>query len=119
MDRLGVVTRLRWRPPPGRLARYIAPAAFLIAVTGVVLVVRSTLRSTQPASSTVPAIASRVATAPATTRPTAPKRYYVISSGDTLGAIAAQFATTVDELLRLNPAVEPTALRPGEQIRIR
>jgi LysM repeat protein len=118
MDRLGVVTRLRWRPPPGRLARYIAPAAFLLAVTGVVLVVRSTLRST-PVSSTVPAIASRVATAPATTRPTAPKRYYVISSGDTLGAIAAQFATTVDELLRLNPDVEPTALRPGEQIRIR
>jgi LysM repeat protein len=119
MDRLWVVTRLRWRPPPGRLARYVAPAAFLLAVTVVVLVVRSTLRSTKPPISTRPAIASRVATALTTTRPAAPKRYYVISSGDTLGAIAAQFATTVEELLRLNPGVEPTALRPGEQIRIR
>jgi LysM repeat protein len=43
----------------------------------------------------------------------------VIQSGDTLGAIAARYGTTVDSLLRLNPDVVPTALTPGAQVRIR
>jgi LysM repeat protein len=115
-----MVTRLRWRLPPGRLARYAAPAAFLLAVTGVVLLVRSTLRSNEPATAILRApVTIKPATTPAAPRPVTLKRYYVISSGDTLGAIAAQFGTTVDELLRLNRGVQPNALRPGEQIRIR
>jgi LysM repeat protein len=43
----------------------------------------------------------------------------VIQPGDTLGAIASQFGIAVTVLVRLNPGVEPTALTPGEQIRIR
>jgi LysM repeat protein len=42
----------------------------------------------------------------------------VIQNGDTLGAIAARFGTTVDSLLRLNPGVVPTALAPGAHVRI-
>ena len=105
------------------VARYVAPAAFLLAVTGVVLLVRSTLRSDAPAKATT--TAPVVATAPnvVTTRPTPtppePKRYYVISSGDTLDRIASRFATTVDELLRLNPGIQPTALALGEQVRVK
>jgi LysM repeat protein len=114
-----MVTRLRLRRPPGRLARYVAPAVFLLAVTVVVLLIRSTLRANEPATATVRTSTTRVSTAPAATRPAPPKRYYVISSGDTLGAIASQFATTVDALLGLNPGVQPNALRPGEQIRVR
>jgi LysM repeat protein len=48
-----------------------------------------------------------------------PAQYYVIRSGDTLDAIAARFATTVDALLALNPGVEPTTLRPGQRLRIK
>jgi N-acetylmuramoyl-L-alanine amidase len=48
-----------------------------------------------------------------------PAQYYVIQSGDTLDAIAGRFATTVDELLALNPGTEPTTLHPGERIRIK
>jgi LysM repeat protein len=43
----------------------------------------------------------------------------VIQSGDTLDAIAVRFATTVDQLLSLNPGTEPTTLRPGERLRIK
>ena len=50
---------------------------------------------------------------------TAGAQYYVIASGDTLDAIASRFATTVDALLRLNPGIEPTTLRPGEQVRVK
>jgi LysM repeat protein len=113
------VVRLRLVNRP-LLARYVAPAAFLLAVTGIVLLVRSTLRPDKPAVVTTTA---RVTSAPApvVTRPhapPAPKRYYVIRSGDTLDAIAAHYGTTVDKLLLLNPGVQPTALVPGQRIRI-
>jgi LysM repeat protein len=110
---LGVAGR-RW-------ARWIAPAVFLLAVTGVVLLVRSALLSDTPAATST---AGRVTTTakPAHRRPPPPRvaaQYYVIQNGDTLDAIAGRFATTVDKLLLLNPGMEPTALTPGERVRIK
>jgi LysM repeat protein len=105
----------------GKAARYVAPAAFLLAVTGVVLLVRSSLHSDRPAAvdTTSAVVTTRAGTARPLPRPAAPKRYYLIASGDTLDAIAIRFGTTVDKLLLLNPGIEPTALRPGEQVRVR
>jgi LysM repeat protein len=114
VGRLGLVDR-------SVLARYVAPALFLLAVTGVVLVIRSGLRSDSSGSSaTATAAAAEGRSAPSHRRstPPRPKRWYVIQSGDTLGAIASQLGTTVATLLRLNPGVEPTALRPGERLRV-
>ena len=102
------------------LARYVAPAVFLLAVTGIVLAVRAGLRSDSGESRTTTASVATIARTTVSRRPpAAPARYYVIQPGDTLGAIASQFGTTVTVLLRLNPGIEPTALTPGEQIRIR
>ena len=59
--------------------------------------------------------------APTTTAPTTTgkkKRVYTVKSGDTLESIAAKFNTTVDDLLTLNPDVDPLALSPGERIRV-
>jgi len=42
----------------------------------------------------------------------------VIQSGDTLGSIAAKYNTTVDELMTLNPGIDPSTLQPGERIRV-
>ena len=116
MGGLGLVARKRW-------ARFIAPAVFLLAVTGVVLVVRSAVRSD---SSTIPPPTRHVTTTakgkPASQRPpsaSVPAQYYLIQSGDTLDAIASRFGTTVDKLLALNPGTEPTTLRPDERIRIK
>jgi LysM repeat protein len=99
-------------------ARYLAPVVFLLAVTGVVLAVRAGLRSdAEPATTTATAgTATHPARRPS---PAGVKRYYVIRSGDTLGAIAGQVGTSVAALLRLNPGVEPTALRPGQRLRVR
>ena len=100
--------------------RYAAPAVFLLAVTGIVLAVRGGLGSDSDGSRTTTASVATVARTTVSPRPpAAPARYYVIQPGDTLGAIASQFDTTVTVLLRLNPGIEPTALSPGEQIRIR
>jgi LysM repeat protein len=101
------------------VARYVAPAVFLLAVTVAILLVRSSLTSSDSSAKATTAVTT---TAPPTTprprrhRPTH-KRYYVIRSGDTLEQIAARFGTTVDRLLRLNPGVTPTALRPGDRLR--
>jgi LysM repeat protein len=106
------------------VARYVAPAVFVLAVTVVVLLVRSSLRSDTPETSTTPAASTRKSSRPVPASaparpPSVPKRYYAIRSGDTLDSIASRFDTTVTVLLALNPGVEPTALRPGQEVRIK
>lgn len=41
---------------------------------------------------------------------------YNIQSGDTLGAIAARFDTTIESILATNPDIEPTNLQVGQRI---
>jgi LysM repeat protein len=112
------------------LTRYGAPAAFLLAVTIAVLLVKSGLENGSPDQTvgTPTTTAQTTTTAPTTTitltasstTTTAPAnaQYYVIQNGDTLGAIAANYNTTVDELLTLNPSVDPSGLQPGQRIRV-
>jgi LysM repeat protein len=118
---------------PGRrreLTRYGAPAAFLLAVTIAVLLVKSGLDhgSQEQTVATPTTTAHTTTTAPTTTitltgsgtitTTPANAQYYVIQNGDTLGAIAARHNTTVDQLLTLNPDVDPSALQPGQRIRV-
>ena len=117
------------------LTRYGAPAAFLVAVTIAVLLIKSGLNggsetttaalpTTAHATTTTPPTTTKIvltdsATATTSTTTTVPgARYYVIQSGDTLGAIASRYGTTVDQLMTLNPGLDPTALQPGQRIRV-
>jgi LysM repeat protein len=43
---------------------------------------------------------------------------YVIKAGDTLEGLTAQFQTSVDAIMALNPGLSPTALQLGQTIRI-
>jgi LysM repeat protein len=102
------------------LGRYVAPAALLLAVTLLALALRGGLRSDAGPAKSQPAVKRAEASSAATrAKASPPRRWYVIQSGDTLGAIAARYGTTVDLLLRLNPGVVPTALAPGAELRIR
>ena len=114
-----------------QLARLAAPAAFLLAATVAILLVRSALDSKDvpaPTTTGTPAVAEagRQQTAPATTTPatTAPvtsaaePEFYVIEAGDTLESVADQYGTTVEELLVLNPDVDPVSLTIGQRIRV-
>ena len=118
------------------LTRYGAPAAFLAAVTIAVLLVKAGLNGGAGSTETVGALPTASPTtthqAPATTTgkiviltdvattTTTPSgaQYYVIQSGDTLGGIAVKYNTTVEDLMRLNPDVDPSALHPGDRIRV-
>lgn len=119
------------------LMRYGAPAAFLAAVTIAVILIKAGLSGSSDSPPTVGALPTHssttttttptttklVLTAPAattTTETTTPgAQYYVVQSGDTLGSVAAKYSTTVQQLLTLNPGVDPTALHIGQRIRVR
>jgi LysM repeat protein len=118
------------------LARYGAPAAFLAAVTIAVILIRAglsgggsdavtTVGELQTRSTTRQTTTTIVLTAPqpattATTQTTTPgAEYYTVQSGDTLGSIAAQYNTTVDELMTLNPGIDPNAMHIGQRIRVK
>jgi len=118
------------RPPPGRrraVGRYAAPAVFLLAATIAVLLIRSALDESGPAPATtsIAVTTQRTATAKtttataATTTTTAAAEYHTIVSGDTFQQLALDNHTTVDELVRLNPGVDPSALTVGQKIRVR
>jgi LysM repeat protein len=116
-----------------QLARLAAPAAFLLAATVAVLLVRSALESDDdPASTTTgtptaaearrqqpaPAPASTVSVTTAPPATAAEPEFYVIEAGDTLESVADQYGTTVEELLVLNPDVDPVSLTIGQRIRV-
>jgi LysM repeat protein len=122
-----------------QLTRYGAPAAFLAAVTIAVILIKAGLNGGSGSTTTVGALpTTSTATKPATTtklvlttpqsatitttttETTAPgAEYYVVQSGDTLGSIAQKYNTTVDELMTLNPGIDPTALHIGQRIRVK
>lgn len=86
--------------------RYVAPAAFLAAVTVAVVLVRAGLESGGSSTTTT-----------ATTTVLA-KRYYRVHAGDTLVVIAHKTGVSVKTIERLNPRVKSTSLYIGERIRI-
>jgi LysM repeat protein len=65
-----------------------------------------------------PAAFFSVETVPGTETTKKKKRIYRVKVGDTLESIANKFETTVDDLLALNPGIDPLALSPGQKIRV-
>jgi LysM repeat protein len=108
------------------LARYAAPAAFLGAVTIAVLLVRAGLDNdaptpppvTAPVTTTGTTEPARTTTSGTTTAPEGAE-FYEIQSGDTLAVIADRYDTSVEQLLVLNPDVDPVALTVGQRIRVK
>jgi LysM repeat protein len=109
-----------------RLARFAAPVAFLAAVTVAVLLVRAGLENgdtTAPPGATTAVTTTGPATtstgASGTTTTPAGAAFYTIQAGDTLAVIADEHDTTVEQLLVLNPDVDPVALTVGQRIRVK
>jgi len=109
----------------GDWRRYVAPAAFLLAVTIAVVLVRAGLEqgTSAPVSATAPSVGggttsgSSAATTTTEHRPT--KRYWIVRAGDTFGVIAGKTGVSVATLQRLNPKISSTSLFIGEKVRLR
>jgi LysM repeat protein len=109
-------------------SHYAAPAAFLLAVTVAVLLVRNALETEGRAttSAAIPTAPRRTAPAPTTTRrvppkrrPPATQRFYTVVAGDTFAVIAAKTGVSAAKIQQLNPTVQSTALFIGQKLRIR
>jgi len=100
--------------------RIAAPAAFFLAATILVILIERGLNGDAQTPTTVLPTTSAAGTTTnfAGTTTSKKKQIYRVKGGDTLESIAAKFDTTVDDLLALNPGIDPLALSPGQKIRV-
>jgi LysM repeat protein len=107
--------------------RYAAPAAFLLAATIAVILIRSGLQAggsspatTGPAPVTVRKTVSTATTTTSKTTPTkATARFWTVQAGDTFGVISSKTGVPVATIEQLNPNVKSTSLFIGEKIKLR
>ena len=106
--------------------RYVAPAAFLLAATIAILLIRSGLQAGSPTSTTTSGVvtqpqktvASHTTTRGTTTTKSRP-RFWTVQAGDTFGVISSKSGVPVATIQRLNPNVKSTSLFIGQKLRLR
>lgn len=104
--------------------RYVAPAAFLLAVTIAVILIRSGMNSGKPATTTPVASVPSGRHVVTTTSKKPSKRpqtqhFWTVQAGDTFAVISSKTGVPVATIARLNPKTSSTSLFIGEKIRIR
>ncbi len=116
------------RPKPhSDWTRYAAPAAFLLAATIAILLIRSGLREGSDTGTTkvptktavVTTARGRTTTKPKPKRSTGAAAFYTVVAGDTFVTIASKNGTTVARIESLNPGVKSTSLFIGQRIRVK
>ena len=83
--------------------RYAAPAAFLLAATIAVVLIRAGLEAGGDARTTTKA----------------GRRFWTVQAGDTFGVIATKSGVPVETIQKLNPNVKSTSLFIGQKLRLR
>jgi LysM repeat protein len=108
--------------------RYVGPAAFLLAATVAIVLIRAGLDAGKSTpgrtTTTIPAPPVRKVSTTTTRRSkttTAPsaKQFWTVQAGDTFGVIATKSGVPVATIQRLNPKASSTTLFIGERLRIR
>lgn len=93
--------------------RYGSAVLFLAAVTVAVLLIRSGIQGGHGTTTT------RSVPTPHVKKPKGPHKFYKVRAGDTLEGIAIRFRTSVHNLRKWNPKVDPNALLIGQRLRVR
>ena len=111
--------------------RYVAPAAFLLAATIAIVLIRAGIdsgkdhRSTQtvvvptPPHKRVSSTTSKPKRTSTSTTTSTGQRFWTVQAGDTFGVIASKSGVPVATIQQLNPTASSTTLHIGEKIRIR
>lgn len=103
-------------------ARFLAPVALVAFAVALLMVVQHARDTTGgnpasgvPAKSASPASHSKSGKkAPAKRR----RKTYVVRAGDTPSGIAEKTGVTVEQLVELNPDMDPQTLAPGQRLRL-
>ena len=101
-------------------ARFLAPLALVAFALALFIVVSSTTRD----DGGEPGAQGTSAPAEATPTPTPgkkkrPRKTYTIKSGDTPSGIAVKVGVPLDQILELNPDLDPQTLTPGTKLKLR
>ena len=101
-------------------ARWLAPLALVTAAVAVYAVVHDETSSSKDGKtpSTTSTSGSGARTTTTKKGSTTKRRTYTVKPGDVLSVIAARNGTTVQELERLNPQVDASALHPGQKLKL-
>ena len=115
--------------PRDHWRRFVAPAAFLLAATIAVLLIRSGLRAGTPTpTTTVVAPTTRHKTVAGSTTTTTRRkkagtpsgqRFWTVQAGDTFVVISRKTGVPVATIQQLNPNVKSTSLFIGQRLRLR
>lgn len=105
------------------IVRIVAPLGFIAAAVALVVLVQRALDDgsavDSPPPATLPDTVEVTTVDTGVAVDTGEPEYYRIKEGDTLEEIAAEFGTTVEDLLVLNPEItDPLAIQPGQRIRV-
>jgi LysM repeat protein len=98
--------------------RYAAPAAFLLAVTIAVDLVRSGLEH-GPTTTRTTTTTRSIPPSPQISTTANKREYWKVRAGDTFGVISSKTGVPVARIQRLNPKVTSTSLFIGEKVRIK
>jgi LysM repeat protein len=101
-------------------ARFIAPLALVAFALALYVVVSSTTNDDGGAKGAQGTAEPAGATpTPAATSGKRRRRTYTIKSGDTPSGIAEKTGVPLEQILELNPRLDPQALSPGTKIKLR
>lgn len=103
-----------------RTSRLLAPLALVVCALAVAFVASSSLGGEDeptPAASTAGTQSGTTSTSTKTS--TTSRKTYVVKSGDSLSLIAEKTGVGVEELVRLNPGVDPQSLRTGQKLKLK
>jgi LysM repeat protein len=102
--------------------RLLAPLAFFVAATILILLVNNAIESdstaTPQSTGTTPSVSTSETGTGTVTTPSGKRRFYRIKVGDTLETVANKRDTSVEALIELNPNIDPNNLQPGQRIRV-
>jgi LysM repeat protein len=103
-------------------ARFLAPLALIAVVIALFLVVSSSLNESGGGNSPGQTNAQPTATPAKGQKGDKQRRQprrYTVKSGDTPSSIADKTGVPLEEILRLNPDLDPQTLSPGQRIKLR
>jgi LysM repeat protein len=107
---------------PRSPARFLAPLALVAFGIALFMVVTSSSTDSDSADSPNRATETRPAGSPdgdgEQPKRKGPRRY-TVKPGDTPSSIAEETGVPLEEILRLNPDLDPQTLSPGQRIRLR
>jgi LysM repeat protein len=103
-------------------ARFLAPLALVAFVIALIVVVNSAQNDNGSATGTKSRSGDRPSSSSGrggNKKQRKGPRRYTVKAGDTPSSIAEKTGVPLDQILRLNPNLDPQTLSPGQKIRLR